>query len=66
MMILLQKLYDPAPWARRPLQAPPRPGGKSIKQVGQGALLGAPPSMPSPGARPGARWALGRRAPACW
>ena len=39
MMILLQKLYDPAPGAP-PLQAP-RARGKSIKQVDKGLLAPA-------------------------
>ncbi len=39
MMILIQRLYDPAPGAP-PLQAP-RPRGKSLKQVDQGLLAPA-------------------------
>jgi diacylglycerol O-acyltransferase len=39
MMILIQKLYDPAPGAP-PLQAP-RPRGKSLKQADKGLLAPA-------------------------
>jgi hypothetical protein len=49
MMILIQKLYDPAPGAP-PLQAP-RARGKSLKQADQGLL--APAHQRRGGRRPG-------------